>query len=518
MSQWYRTKPAKRLELRPLFLVVGLLLALLASGCQLSAGQVGLPGAGSAQNAQAAAATPESSPAKATPEGTPTQNYTGTLQISPAKAKVGEVVEVTGGGYPAGATVDLVWHTVQGRYELDGGTEFVGQRFDELSQVLASVKADQSGNIDTKVETPLDYGGPHDLRGRVDGQEVSQASLTISPTFSITPAQGPVGTPVELRIVGVDWRTNINTWHVLYDNHYLGFMSAVQTKGVAVAHIRAAGPVGDHPISMWHNSFNPIPYLNWQQGPYKDVPGAEFNFQVTADPGPTAAYVEDFSATDNPWPATAEGPGQLALSVDRGIVGQATTLKGSDLPANADLALRWWTMVGNRVSATGFSEEPRDLGSVRTGADGTFSQEMKIPDDLGGQHRIEVVSGDKVLAAAGLVIEPSVVSVSPTHVKAGDQIQIHLKGLGWTTYDNTYAITYDNSYIGYVCGFSTNGDVQFTVTATGGTGTHLIDLYPTIYKGKDPQPRVYSVPQLTYADDHPQRTTPAIRLSVEIGE
>ena len=37
--------------------------------------------------------------------------------------------------------------------------------------------------------------------------------------------------------------------------------------------------------------------------------------------------------------------------------------------------------------------------------------------------------------------------------------------------DNTYTIAYDNSYIGYVCGFNTNGDVLVHLTATGSPGT-----------------------------------------------
>jgi hypothetical protein len=226
--------------------------------------------------------------------------------------------------------------------------------------------------------------------------------------------------------------------------------------------------------------------------------------------------VEDFSARDNPWPTEQKGPGQMQLSTDRGTVGQATTLEASNLPASADVTLRWWTMVGNRVSATGFTEESRTVANLHTKADGSLQYEMTIPDDLGGQHRLELLAGDTVLASTGLVILPSVVSVSPTQARPGEKVAIHLKGVGWTTYDNTYAVTYDNSYIGYVCGFSTNGDVQFTVTASGSPGTHIIDLYPTIYKGKDQMPRVYSVPQLTYAQDHPQRTTPAIRLAIEV--
>jgi hypothetical protein len=442
--------------------------------------------------------------------------YTAKLQVTPPHGQVGSSVQIQGSGYPAGSDVELVWYTAEGRYELEGGTEFVGQRTDERSSVLTTLKADAAGAISTTTTIPLDFGGSHDVRGRVGNQELSQASLTIDPTFSLEPREGPIGTPVELRITGVDSRPNIDTWHVLYDNHYFGFMSAVTTRGVAVARFRAAGPVGERQISVWHNSFFGIPYLNWQQGPFKDVPSAAFSFKVTADTGPLPVNIEDFSAIDNPWPIPTQATGVLSFSLDRGTVGQPTTLTGSKLPANATLKLRWWTMIGNRVSGTGFSDAATELGDVATGPDGSFTKAMTIPDDLGGQHRMEVLAGDQVVGAAGLVIQPSVLSVSSTRVRAGEQVTIHLKGLGWTTYENTYAATYDNSYIGYVCGFSTNGDVVFTVTATGQPGTHLIDLYPTIYKGKDLQPRIYSMPQLTYATDHPQRITPAMQLAIEI--
>lgn len=487
------------------FLALGLLFSVVLAGCQSTVTPTA-PGQTSPKATGVVAPTATNQAA---------QNYTAKLQLTPPQAEIGKRVEVRGTGYSPNAAVDLVYYTVDGRYELQDRTEFVGERFDPRSQVIASVKADQTGAISTSFEVPLDYGGAHDLRGRVAGTEVSQASLTILPTFSLTPSDGgPVGSPIELRIIGVDWRTNINTWHVLWDNAYLGFMSGVLTKGVAVARFRAAGSPGVHQISVWHNSFFSVPYLNFQQGPYKDTPTGKFQFRVTSDPGVTDAQIENYSANDNPWPVSTKGTGTLKLSVDRGAVGIPTTLRGSNLPANTDLDLRWATMVGNRVSAIGFSEETRSIGNVRTGADGTFTKDLAIPDDLGGQHRIDVTQGDKVVAAAGLVIQPSVVSYGPTKLTAGEEVKIHLKGVGWTTYENTYAVTYDNSYIGYVCGFSTAGDVQFTVTATGAPGTHIIDLYPTIYKGQDQQPRIYSVPQLTYATDHPQRITPAIRLTV----
>ncbi len=99
----------------------------------------------------------------------------------------------------------------------------------------------------------------------------------------------------------------------------------MKTKGAAVAQFRAAGQVGEHQVSIWRNAYNPIPYLNWDQGPYKDVKsGEEFTFTVTKDPGVIKPLVEDYTAQDNPWAANTQGPAKLSLSLDRGIVGAPT--------------------------------------------------------------------------------------------------------------------------------------------------------------------------------------------------
>jgi hypothetical protein len=455
------------------------------------------------------------------PVDAPEQAYTATLELSPSGARVGARVRAAGQGYPPHAAVELIWHTFEGRYELERGTEFVGQALEERSWVLATTRADGTGRIDAVFDVPLDFGGTHDVRGRIGEREVSQAALTVHPTVSLSATEGPVGAPLELRIVGLDWRANQNVWHVLYDNKYLGFVSGVTTRGVAVARFRAAGPVGDHVIGVWRNAYHGTPYLAPDTSPFRHIPGSgtELVFRATHDPGAPAPYVEDFSATDAPWPSLESGPGSLATFPDRGTYGQPFTLQGINLPPNTELAVRWWTTVGNRITDVGMVEEARERRTVRTDAHGRFVLELEVPDDLGGQHKIDVVADGRVLAATGFVVLPALHAFEPRRVRAGEKVAIRLKGLGWTTYDNTYTVTYDNAFIGYVCGFSTGGDVPFTLTAVGGPGTHLIDLYPTIYKARDPSrmPRgVYSVPQLTYADDHPQRRTPAVRLAIEI--
>ena len=135
-------------------------------------------------------------------------------------------------------------------------------------------------------------------------------------------------------------------------------------------------------------------------------------------------------------------------------------------------------------------------------------------------HSIGIASRDRVLAETPFYVEHSLVEVTPRRVKAGETFTITIKGVGWTELDNTVAVTYDNATMGYACGFNTNGDVTMNLVATGEPGTHLIDIYPAIYKGKDRVPLNYQTPFLTFERDYPGLALgyrlPAYRLAIEI--
>ena len=74
-----------------------------------------------------------------------------------------------------------------------------------------------------------------------------------------------------------------------------------------------------------------------------------------------------------------------------------------------------------------------------------------------------------------------------------------------------------NAYMGYACGFNSQGDVVINFTAAGAPGVHLIDLYPGIYQGPPTEPQLlYRTPQLTYADDHPGNRIPALRFAFDV--
>jgi hypothetical protein len=172
--------------------------------------------------------------------------------------------------------------------------------------------------------------------------------------------------------------------------------------------------------------------------------------------------------------------------------------------------------VGSRVTPNGFSPKETVLAKLKVGADGQLNVPVTIPDDLGGLHSLVVKSSDHVLARTYFVVGTSIVDMSPTSGPAGTPVRIHLKGVGWTDYDNIYVATYDNAYMRYACGFNSQGDVVINFTAAGAPGVHLIDFYPGIYQGPEGSQQLYRLPQLTYADDHPGNKIPALRLAFRV--
>ena len=192
-------------------------------------------------------------------------------------------------------------------------------------------------------------------------------------------------------------------------------------------------------------------------------------------------------------------------------------LRGEGFSAGRSLQLVWQTYVGSRVSGNGFDPQEGPIGEVKVASNGQIEFPVTIPDDLGGLHGLALRDGDKTIALTHFVIETSIVSMTPTSGPVGTPITIHLKGVGWTEYDNIYVATYDNAYMGYACGFNSHGDVVINFTAAGAPGEHLIDLFPGIYQGPASEPQLlYRQPQLTYAEDHPGNKIPALHFKFDV--
>jgi hypothetical protein len=440
-----------------------------------------------------------------------------TLDLTYDKPAIGgATAEATATGLPAGKTVDLRWGTVTGGWVIEDYYHFRGKKYSETTTSLGQFPIDSGGRLNARFAIPEDYGGVHEVMALIDGRPVAQNGINLTQTFTLTPTSGPVGTPIELKVTGLGWRTMESTWVVNWDNQELGFVSAAGTRGSAVARFRATGPSGDHIVKLytgWHG----LGYLNYEQSPVAALPRPEFTFRTVAGAVGNRQYAEPYQPQPVPNTELQKAGAQLSLAPTQGPVGTRAVLKGGGFTPGAAMRLVWETSVGSRVSGDGFAPQENVIGDVKADAEGRIDSTLAIPDDLGGLHGLVLREGDRQVARMYFVIETSIVEISPRSGPAGTPVTIHLKGVGWTEYDNIYVATYDNAYMGYACGFNSRGDVVINFTATGEPGTHLIDLYPGIYQGPPTEPQqLYRLPQLTYADDHPGNKIPALRFTFEI--
>jgi hypothetical protein len=447
-------------------------------------------------------------------------HYEGAVTLTPSKGEPGTMVTVAGSDFQPGEQVAVVWNSVTGSWKLEGtaNEEFHGRAFKPVRTAVASAATDARGGFSAAFEAPVDFGFSHDVTVERGDVLLNKAAFRLEPRVSISPTAGPPGTPITITMDGVGWANLENSWQVTYDNQFTGLLSSVTTGGTAVAEIPATGQVGQHQIRVVHGSFT-MPYLNMEQSPRPDRPTFNLEFEIT-----DGAPVRPAAADDQALPAqpatvpSGQGPAIWA-DLASGTVGTPVTVFGRGFTARADVAVTWSTVIGNRVGGNGWDENITDAFHITAGADGTFESAWTIPDDLGGPHRLGAAVGGAALAETPLTITPSIVSAVTATASQGSEILIHLKGVGWTETANIYNLVYDNGFLGYVCGFNSQGDVLIHLPAAGSVGWHFIDLYPGIYKGEDaPGIQNFRIPQLTAEDDHPGERLPAFRLALEVTE
>ena len=209
-------------------------------------------------------------------------------------AVVGARVTASATGLPAGKMADLQWGTVTGGWVIEEYYHFRGKKYSDASSSLGSFPIDQTGRFEAQFVIPEDYGGVHDVIVTVDGRTVAQNGIEVTQSFEMTPASGPVGTMIELRVRGLGWRTMESTWAVNWDNNSIGWVSAAGTKGSAVARFRAAGPAGDHAIKVY-TGYQGQPYLNYEQSPVAHLPRPQFQTRQVA---PLVQTVDVFAYAD----------------------------------------------------------------------------------------------------------------------------------------------------------------------------------------------------------------------------
>ncbi len=454
-----------------------------------------------------------SAPAFADGSGTSATSPNGQINVLTPNVYPGGKVQWTATGLTPNATLDLDWQTVSGQWIVDGdnlGTSTEKPATYTFSSTqIGTVQATATGTASGSFPVPSGFGGTHNFQlTDANGTVEAVGSVAEWPSAAIAQTTEPQGGFFHIQVLGLAYTPYTSDYGVLYDDHYMGFISAVSTNGTATFEVRAEG-VGNHQISLrgagvWG------PYLNQEESPYPLNPRYYWNVKVTAatpktvlDPEPTVVL-----------PAGTD----LTVTPTAGVVGSTMTLQGHGLPANATLQVVWNTESGSRVTASMYQPSTIQLATVTTDGSGSFTWNGSVPDDLGGPpHEIDLVDASQnVVGSAQFRILPQFISVSPNPVKQGSLMTVHLTGVGWTEFDNIYAVDYDNAFMGYACGFNSHGDVHIQIPAVGAPGYHFIDIYPSPYMGSSTFPNWWGMPQLTYAQDHPGDTLPAFHLVIKV--
>ena len=256
-----------------------------------------------------------------------------------------------------------MWETVDGGWVVEDGYRFRGKRFTDSSKVLGRAQVDAAGRLATHFNIPEDFGGMHAVTVADAGTPLAQGGIEVTQTFEVHPSEGPIGTLVELRVTGFGWRTMESTWVVNWDNQEVGYVSATDTRGTAVARFRATGPVGAHEIKVY-TGYMGQSYLNHEQAPNAYLPRPRFVFRVTPGAARSGGYVEPYQPQKVPAAEISVAGAGLSITPVQGPVKTRAVLKGHGFPANASVSLIWGTQAGSRVSGNGFAPKEQHAGDA----------------------------------------------------------------------------------------------------------------------------------------------------------
>jgi hypothetical protein len=440
----------------------------------------------------------------------PVGGYVGRLAVAPEHGPSGTPLTVTAEQLPPNAEFQLVWRTVKGSWKV-ANAEHHGREYKPVAYEIAHVKSDAAGRLNAAFIAPEDFGFSHDIVLQQGNRLLTQVGFSIDMTVKLTPDSGPVGTPIRIDVKGIGWRQLFNSWVLLYDNTFTGWMSAVTTGGSATFTIPATGRPGAHLLEVLHGELT-FPYRNMQQNPEPDRPRWALPFTVTAGP-PVLPRPPEQQAQNEVRMLSA--PGELVATPAFSGINELVTVRGDGFRPGDSLKLNWTKVIGNRMTGRGWIEDSSVIAEAKADATGRAEFRFNAPDDLGGVHGLWVESGGKK-KTGNFWIKATALPMDVSRGPVGTTFRIHLKGVGWSETANIVHVVYDNGYIGYACAFNSQGDIELIMKATGEPGWHFIDLYPGIYKGTETRPNNFRIPQLTYAADHPGEDLPAFHFAFEV--
>lgn len=454
----------------------------------------------------------------------------GTLIVEPREAYVGDDVVLRGRNLEPETDHDLLWQTSEGEWSVLAAHEVVGPRYRPRTVSIATVTTDASGSFDHEWTVPEDFGGGHRIELERAETTAATAEVTIVPHFEIGRTTVPMGETIAVRGYGLSTSVDRSNFQIAWDQGYTGLLTGVRRRGTATARVRAAGPPGEHVVQVWRN-YNGVPYVtNNTQSPMGPVAAgrqSKWVVEVTEpETPPETVWVEETSA-EEPIPAhypdlDGDTPASLSVSPTSGAAGTQIVIRGTDFPADEKVDLRWYQHVGEGIRGVTVEPKPRPdvLPTVQTDANGSFLLETEVPVAEGSTRPIVAAVDGREVAVTGFMVQPDVERFEPVRGPVGTTMMIELSGIGWTNYESTPTFVYDNHYLGYGCGMTEDyrsTTVRTELDMAGQPGWHFVDVYPSLFRTEDDEPRLEMFPHLS-TENHPVRQLPVMHLAFEITE
>ena len=201
-----------------------------------------------------------------------------------------------------------------------------------------------------------------------------------------------------------------------------------------------------------------------------------------------------------------EVTGKFTLEPMKGPWETPVTATASGLRPATAYDLLWttakaqWRLSEDRSKYVGREAQPIEdlLRKVTTDASGAFKVTFTVPRGFGYAHDVIVMDEQKVVRNKSIFEVDMVTTITPKSGPVGTPITIEVKGIGHQAYQNSFQLTYDNKYTGWVSALTTDGYAKFVIPATGNPGVHIITLghseFGAPYMNPNQQPVVASRP------------------------
>lgn len=193
--------------------------------------------------------------------------------------------------------------------------------------------------------------------------------------------------------------------------------------------------------------------------------------------------------------------GKFSLSPTHGRWGSQFTGSATGLTPNSEYTVVWtsaegaWKLANNDSEYQGRTYTPTEstMMSVRTDADGAVQFTGTVPNDFGFQHDVLLRRDGETRNKAGFDVDLDV-TITPTSGPVGTPITIEAKGIGWRTYQNSWGLSYDNTFTGWLSAVTTKGYARAVIPATGAVGVHILTVlhgdftFPYLNMQQSPEP------------------------------